>query len=98
MRRSLRPKNREPDQDVERHFIAPDMTMLSGFVEPFNGRLGDECLNEHLFTSYRHAHEIIEGWRINYNLNRPYASIDGLTPQEFEARSKLNHNTNRAKL
>jgi len=41
----------------------------SGFVESFNGRLRDECLNEHLFASYRHAREIIEEWRIDYNLN-----------------------------
>jgi putative transposase len=38
--------------------------MQNGFVESFNGRLRDECLNEHLFTSYNHARELIEAWRI----------------------------------
>ena len=43
--------------------------MQNGFVESFNGRLRDECLNEHLFRSYRRAREIIEEWRIDYNVN-----------------------------
>lgn len=50
-------------------------------MESFNGRLRDECINEHLFTSYRHAREIIEDWRNDYNLNRPHTSLNGLTPE-----------------
>jgi putative transposase len=72
--------------------------MQNGFVESFNGRLRDECLNEHLFTSYRHAREIIENWRMDYNLNRPHTSLDGLTPHEFATRSRKNQNMNRANL
>ena len=60
--------------------------MQNGFVESFNGRLRDECLNEQLFTSLREAREIIEEWRIDYNTNRPHTSLDGLTPNEFAAR------------
>ena len=70
----------------------------NGFVESFNGRLRDECLNEHLFRSYRHAREIIEDWRIDYNLNRPHTSLDGLTPNEFATRSRMDHNMNSASL
>ena len=55
----------------------------NGFVESFNGRRRDECLNEHLFRSYRHARDIIEEWRIGYDLNKPHTSLDGLTPAEF---------------
>ena len=55
----------------------------NGFVESFNGRRRDECLNEHLFRSYRHARDIIEEWRIAYDLNKPHTSLDGLTPTEF---------------
>lgn len=62
------------------------------------GRLRDECLNEHLFRSYRHAREIIEDWRIDYNLYRPHTSLDGLTPNEFTIRSVRDHNVNRASL
>ena len=49
--------------------------MQNDFVESFNGRRRDECLNEHLFTSYRHARQIIEDWRIDYNLNRPTPAL-----------------------
>lgn len=55
-------------------------------------------MNEHLFTSYRHASEIIEEWRIDYNLNRPHTNLDGLTPSEFAARSAIDHNLNRTNL
>jgi putative transposase len=41
--------------------------MQNGFVESFNGRLRDECLNEHLFTNLKEARQIVEKWRIDYN-------------------------------
>ncbi|RWG76394.1 MAG: hypothetical protein EOQ69_31890 [Mesorhizobium sp.] len=44
----------------------------SGAVFPINGRLSDECLNNHLFTSYRHARNSTEEWRIDYDVNRPH--------------------------
>lgn len=88
----------QQDRSVEWHYIAPDKLMQNGFVESFNGRLRDECLNEHLFHNYRHAREIIEEWRIDYNLNRPHTSLDGLTPNEFATRSRMDHNVNSASL
>jgi putative transposase len=78
------------------HYIAPGKPMQNGFVESFNGRLRDECLNERLFTSYRHTRNSIEEWRIDYNVNRPHTSLDGLTPSEFATRSRSDHNVNRA--
>ncbi|MBB5278723.1 transposase InsO family protein [Rhizobium rosettiformans] len=51
------------DHAIEWHYIALRKPMQNGFVESFNGRLRDERLNEHLFTSYRHAGQIIEDWR-----------------------------------
>lgn len=71
--------------------------MQNGFVESFNGRLRDECLNEHLFTSYRHAREIISAWREYYNQHRPHTSLLGLTPSEYATRAKAQH-ANRANL
>ena len=53
------------------HTIAPERPQQNGFVESFNGRLRDECLNEHLFRSLASARRIIEAWRIDYNHNRP---------------------------
>ena len=72
--------------------------MQNGFVESFNGRLRDECLNEHLFRRYRHARNIIEEWRIDYNENRPHTSLDGLTPNEFEPGPRRTTTMNRANL
>ena len=51
----------QEERVVEWHYIAPGKPMQNSFVESFNGRLRDECLNEHLFTSYHHARDIIEG-------------------------------------
>lgn len=88
----------QEDRGVEWHYIAPGKPMQNGLVESFNGRLRDECLNEHLFRSYRHARELIEEWRIDYNLHRPHTSLDGLTPNEFATRFQTDHNVNRASL
>src|SRR5579863_7936291 len=69
-----------------------------GFVESFNGRLRDECLNEHLFANLKEAREIIEEWRTDYNTNRPHTSLNGLTPTEFAARPNQGQNWNRLSL
>jgi putative transposase len=71
---------------IDWHYIAPGKPMQNGFVESFNGRLRDECLNEHMFSSLAEARQIIEAWRIDYNTNRPHTSLNGLTPSEFAAR------------
>jgi putative transposase len=83
---------------IEWHYIAPGKPMQNGFVESFNGRLRDECLNEHLFTNLNEARQIIEEWRIDYNTNRPHSSLNGLTPTEFAARPNEGHNRNRLSL
>jgi putative transposase len=88
----------QQDRGVEWHYIAPGKPMQNGFVESFNGRLRDACLNEHLFAGYRHAREIIEDWRIDDNLNRPHTSLDGHTPHEFATRSRQGQSMNRANL
>lgn len=70
----------------------------AGAVHPINGRLRDECLNEHLFANLDEARRIIEGWRIDYNTSRPHTSLDGLTPMEFAARPRPGQNQNRLSL
>ena len=67
----------QQDRGVEWHYIAPGKPMQNGFVESFNGRLRDECLNEHLFANLNEARQIIEEWRIDYNTNRPHSSLTG---------------------
>ena len=81
--------------DVEWHYIAPGKPMQNGFVESFNGRLRDECLNEHMFSSLRHARQLIAAWRDDYNHHRPHSSLDGLTPREFLNRSTKDQTLNR---
>lgn len=88
----------QQDRGVEWHYIAPGKPMQNGFAESFIGRLRDECLNEQLFTSYRQARDLIEDWQMDYNQNRPHSSLAGLTPNEFPARSRSDHNVNRANL
>jgi putative transposase len=67
------------------HYIAPGKPMQNGFMESFNGKLRDECLNEHVFGSLSEAHRIIEAWRIDYNEVRPHSSLRYQTPEEFAA-------------
>jgi putative transposase len=74
------------DRAVECHYIAPGKPQQNGFIESFNGRFRDECLNEHLFRSLPDARRIIEAWRTDYNTNRPHTSLNGLTPTEFATR------------
>jgi putative transposase len=85
-------------QRVEWHYIAPGKPTQNGFIESFNGRLRDECLNEHLFAGLAEARRIIEAWRIDYNTQRPHTSLQGLTPAEFAARPREGHNQNRLSL
>lgn len=64
-------------------FIQPGKPMQNGFIESFNGKFRDECLNEHWFTSLEEAREIIEEWRVHYNEQRPHSALGYQTPKEF---------------
>jgi len=66
--------------------------MQNGFVESFNGRLGDELLNGTMFRSLAHAREVLSEWRNDYNGERPHTSLHGLTPNEFASRSTSDPN------
>ena len=68
---------------VKLNFIRPGKPVENAFAESFNGRLRDECLNEHWFISLDHARKEIEEWRVDYNQERPHSSLDYLTPEEF---------------
>jgi len=65
---------------VSLKLIEPGKPNQNAYVESFNGRLRDECLNEHWFTSLQHARVVIEDWRREYNERRPKKSLGGLTP------------------
>lgn len=63
--------------------IEPGTPNQNAHVESFNGRLRDECLNEHWFTSLAHARAVIETWRREYNDERPKRSLGGMTPTQY---------------
>lgn len=65
---------------VEWHYIAPGKPTQNAFAESFNGRLRDECLNEHWFESLADARSKIEAWRIDYNTVRPHSSLGNIPP------------------
>ena len=68
---------------VKLNFIRPGKPIENAYAESFIGRLRDECLNENWFISLKHAREIIESWRMDYNGDRPHTSLGGLTPLEY---------------
>jgi putative transposase len=63
--------------------IEPGKPNQNAYIESFNGRFRDECLNEHWFTSLAHAQVVIETWRREYNDERPKKGLGGLTPAAF---------------
>jgi putative transposase len=68
---------------VQLDFIRPGKPVENAFIESFNGRLRDECLTVHQFTSMAEAQDLIEAWRLDYNQRRPHSSLGHLTPNEF---------------
>ena len=70
---------------VQLDFIRPGKPVENAFIESFNGRLRDECLNVHQFASLAEAQALIEAWRVDYNQRRPHSSLGHLTPNEFVA-------------
>ena len=84
----------QEERAVEWHDIAPGKPQQNGFVESLNGRLRDECLNEHLFRSLPAARTIIEAWRVDDNTCRPHASPSGINPNAFAARASRDRNQN----
>ncbi len=78
---------------VRLRFIAPGKPVQNAFIESFNGRLRDECLNEHIFVNIHNAQQIIESWRQDYNTNRPHSSLKNMTPEEFSTEFLLKQQT-----
>ena len=78
---------------VKLNFIQPGKPTQNCYIESFNGKFRDECLNEHVFVSLQDAQQKIEAWRLDYNTNRPHRSLKQLTPEEFAARCDRRHET-----
>ena len=74
------------ERGITLRLIAPGKPNQNAYIESFNGRLRDECLNEHWFTSLAHAQVVIEAWRREYNEERPKKGLSGLTPAAYAER------------
>ena len=71
------------EKNIKLDFIRPGKPNENAFIESFNGRFRDECLNGNWFLSLEDARRTIEEWRNDYNEHRPHSSLGGLTPKEF---------------
>jgi putative transposase len=68
---------------VTLRFIAPGKPIQNAYTESFNGRLRDECLNEHWFLGLIDARRIVEAWRQDYNQHRPHSARGYPTPSAY---------------
>lgn len=67
-------------------YIEPGSPWENPYIESFNGKFRDECLNREIFTTAREAQEVVERWRREYNEFRPHSSLGYMTPSEFSLR------------
>lgn len=65
----------------------------NAYIESFNDKFRDECLNKHWFRDLHHTRELINAWRVDYNENRPHSATGYLTPAEFAATTKTETET-----
>jgi len=73
------------DTGVGTLFIEPGSPWENGYIESFNGKFKDECLNGELFLSLAEARYIVDRWRLDYNHHRPHSKLDWMTPAVFAA-------------
>lgn len=71
-------------REIDIEYIEPGKPMQNAYIESFNGRFRDECLNEEVFMSLEDAKKKIERWRRYYNEHRPHTALDYKTPKQFE--------------
>jgi putative transposase len=76
-------------QEIDLKLITAGRPTENAFIESFNGKFRDECLNDHYFTNLEHARAVISAWRRDYNENRPHSSLGRIPPAEFAARHRL---------
>ena len=86
------------DNNVKLRFIQPGKPTQNAYIESFNGKFRDECLNDNVFVSLSSAQKIIETWRQDYNLERPHSSLNDMTPTEFAITFKKEQKTEKPKL
>lgn len=73
-------------------FIEPGKPIQNAFVESFNGRMRDECLNANWFLNVADAGRKILAWRQDYNRQRPHSALGYRTPCEYAASLRMDFN------
>lgn len=86
------------EKGIRLDFIRPGKPNENAFIESFNGRVREECLNDNQFLTMVEAQTIIEAWRRDYNEERPHSALDGLTPKEFAERHQMDSATGKHQL
>jgi putative transposase len=71
------------ERGIKLQFIRPGKPVDNAYMESFNGKFRDECLNQNWFMSVEHARRVAEEWRIDFNEERPHSLLGDLTPNEF---------------
>ena len=82
---------------IKLRFIQPGKPVQNAYIESFNGKFREECLNDNIFVSLQSAREIIENWRQDYNSERPHSSLNDMTPEAFAStfiKDQKTENTN----
>ena len=74
---------------VQLRLIEPGKPTQNAYIESFNGKFRDECLNDHYFNNLEHARALIAAWRRDYNEARPHSAIGRMPPAEFAAQHRL---------
>ena len=76
------------DNDIGPAFIKPGSPWQNAYVESFNGKFRDECLNREWFLNRKDAKVMIEKWRHYYNNERPHSALDNMPPSKVSGRDK----------
>lgn len=79
-------------KNVKLNFIRPGKPVENAFIESFNGRIRQECLNQHYFLDLEEARKTVEQWRMRYNDFRPHRSLNGMTPEAFAQQWQAENN------
>ena len=75
-------------KQIDLKLIMAGKPTQNAYIESFNGKFRDECLNDHYFTNLTHARAVINDWRRDYNESRPHSSIGRIPPAEYAARHR----------
>lgn len=83
------------ERQIQLQFIEPGRPTQNGYIESFNRRVRDECLDENSFDSFAQAQVLIREWHRFYNFERPHGSLKYKTPMQYiesyEKQAKENH-------